>query len=154
MKPKMMKALIVASVASMIDQFNMNNIKLLQNNGYEVEVAANFIVGNTSSDEQLRLFKKKLNKQNIHFYQVNFDRNPLNVLQNYNAYCELKKILRHGCYSLIHCQSPIGGVLSRLATRKYKDTTIIYTAHGFHFYKGAPLLNWLIYYPIERIFAK
>ena len=56
-------------------------------------------------------------------------------------------------FSLVHCHTPLGGVLGRLAFRN-TSAKIIYTAHGFHFYQGAPILNWLIYYPIEKILAK
>jgi glycosyltransferase involved in cell wall biosynthesis len=31
---------------------------------------------------------------------------------------------------------------------------VFYTAHGFHFHKGAPLKNWLIYYPLEKWLSK
>jgi len=56
-------------------------------------------------------------------------------------------------YDFIHCHSPIGGVIARLAAHK-KKTPVVYTAHGFHFYKGAPLKNWLVYYPIERYLSR
>ncbi|MCD7819858.1 MAG: glycosyltransferase, partial [Lachnospiraceae bacterium] len=55
-------------------------------------------------------------------------------------------------YTFLHCHSPIGGVIGRIAG-KMTGTKVIYTAHGFHFYKGAPLKNWLIYYPIEKVCA-
>ncbi|KMO87666.1 hypothetical protein AB840_01880 [Megasphaera cerevisiae DSM 20462] len=149
----MKRALLIASVASMIEQFNMNNIQLLQNGGYEVHVAANFICGNTCSDEQVESLKKRFKEKHVYYYQIDFIRNPFKVLQNYNAYNELKKIEKNCHYDLIHCHSPIGGLLGRFVFRKCNGTTIIYTAHGFHFYKGAPLLNWLLYYPVERICA-
>ena len=49
----------------------------------------------------------------------------------------------------------MGGVLARLAARtaRKNGTKVIYTAHGFHFCKGAPLANWLLYYPIEKTLA-
>jgi glycosyltransferase EpsD len=49
----------------------------------------------------------------------------------------------------------MGGVLARLAAREARKqgTKVIYTAHGFHFCKGAPLLNWLVYFPIEKILS-
>lgn len=50
----------------------------------------------------------------------------------------------------------MGGVLARLAAKKElkKGTKVIYTAHGFHFFKGSPLKNWVLYYPIEKYLAK
>jgi len=81
-------------------------------------------------------------------------RSPYNF-KNITAYNILKKILLLNNYDIIHCHTPMGGVLGRLAAKNSKlRAKIIYTAHGFHFYKGAPLINWLIYYPIEKYFAK
>jgi glycosyltransferase EpsD len=88
-------------------------------------------------------------------HNVTFERSPLRFA-NIRAYFKLKKIIRENNYSLIHCHTPMGGVLTRLAgmAARKKGTKIIYTAHGFHFFKGAPLLNWLIYYPIEKWLSK
>jgi glycosyltransferase EpsD len=84
-------------------------------------------------------------------YAICITRSPFN-LKNIKAYKELKKILLND-YDIIHCHTPMGGVLARLAARKSR-AKVIYTAHGFHFYKGAPLLNWMIYYPIEKFLTK
>ena len=45
--------------------------------------------------------------------------------------------------------------VARLAARKARKngTKVIYTAHGFHFYKGAPWLNWLVYFPVEWLLS-
>ena len=68
---------------------------------------------------------------------------------------ELQKIIEENDYKIIHCHTPMGGVLSRLAAIRARKngTKVIYTAHGFHFCNGAPVLNWLLYYPIERLLA-
>jgi glycosyltransferase EpsD len=84
-------------------------------------------------------------------YTVCITRTPLNF-KNIKAYKELKKILLNN-YDIIHCHTPMGSVLARLAARKGRSK-VIYTVHGFHFYKSAPLLNWVIYYPIEKFLAK
>ena len=55
-------------------------------------------------------------------------------------------------YQFIHCHSPIGGVLGRLAAHKY-HIPVIYTAHGFHFFQGAPKKNWLLFYPVEWLLS-
>ena len=70
---------------------------------------------------------------------------------------ELKNIIEENKYEIIHCHTPVGGVITRLAARnarKKYNTKVIYTAHGFHFYKGAPAINWIIYYPIEKWLAR
>lgn len=146
------KVLIVASVASMIDQFNMSNINLLKKMGYEVDVACNFVEGNTCSFERIQTLKEKLIKLNVGTFQIDFCRNPMAVLKNIKAYKQVLKLMRLHHYRFVHCHSPIGGLCARIAAHK-TQTKVIYTAHGFHFYKGAPLLNWLIYYPIEYLLS-
>ena len=42
---------------------------------------------------------------------------------------------------------------ARMARRRY-GTKVLYTAHGLHFYKGAPLINWLLFYPVEKILSR
>jgi glycosyltransferase EpsD len=148
----MKKMLMVASVASMIDQFNMPNIKLLISLGYEVHVAANFNYGNTSSKLRVEEFKKELGKQGIHFHHVGFERNISKIAANMRAYKQIVELIKLNKYTFIHCHSPIGGVCARMAAYKL-NIPVIYTAHGFHFFKGASLINWLVYYPVERWMA-
>jgi len=143
------KVLVLASVASMIDQFNMPNIKLLKEMGYDVHVACNFNEGNTCSDEQITTLKNNLFKIDVKFHQIDFKRNALRLIDNVKAYKQVHKLASDYKYKFIHCHSPIGGVVGRLVG-KTTNTKVIYTAHGFHFYQGAPLKNWIIYYPIEK----
>lgn len=146
------KALIVTSVASMVDQFLLPSMFLLQKMGYEVYVACNFEKGNTCSLERVEKLKKTLDGKKIHYYQIDFDRNILRLSGNKRAYDQLVDIISSNNFKLIHCHSPIGGLLGRLAAKKARKmgTKVLYTAHGFHFYKGAPLKNWLFYYPVEK----
>ena len=152
----MKRALVLASVASMIDQFNMPNIQLMKDKGYEVDVATNFLKGSTCSDEKIAALKETLKGMNVRCFQIDFSRNVFNISENLKAYKQTKKIIDENNYALIHSHSPIGGFLSRIAARnvRKKGTKMIYTAHGFHFFKGAPLMNWLIFYPIERISSR
>lgn len=130
------KVLVLASVASMIDQFNMPNIELLLSMGYEVHVACNFERGSTCSEEKILMLKNKLTEMNVKFYQIDFTRSVFNLIQDYKSYKQVKKIMTENHYKFIHCHSPIGGVVGRVACKVTK-TKCIYTAHGFHFYKGA-----------------
>ena len=151
----MKKALILASVASMIEQFNMGNIKVLQELKYEVHVATNFIDSGTITRERAEELKNKLKDLNVKYYQIDFDRNVLST-KNIQAYKQVKQLIKENKYNIIHIHSPIGGVCGRLAARKERKngTKVIYTAHGFHFFKGAPAKNWLIYYPVEKWLSK
>ncbi|MCB2312023.1 glycosyltransferase family 4 protein [Clostridium tagluense] len=148
----MKKMLMIVSVASMIDQFNMPNIDILKKQGYEVHVAANFEYGSTSSKERVEELKKELTGLNVQYYHVDFSRKIKNVSENIKAYKQIKNLMLKNEYDFVHCQSPIGGFCGRLAANN-TNTTVIYTAHGFHFFKGAPLLNWILYYPVEKLLA-
>ncbi len=90
-----------------------------------------------------------------HQYDVCIQRSPYS-LKNFTAYRQLKRIIDENDYDLIHCHTPMGSILARLAGRaaQKRGTKIMYTSHGFHFYDGAPKLNWLIYFPIERFMAR
>lgn len=89
----------------------------------------------------------------VTFYNAEIYRNPFNLKEVYKAYKNACKELSKGKYSVIHCNTPIGGLVGRIAGKKCGIKTVIYTAHGFHFYKGAPKLNWLLYYPVEKWLA-
>ena len=85
------------------------------------------------------------------YYNVPFERNPLKP-GNLKAYKELKHIIDEGEYDIIHCHTPVGAMLTRLAAKQARKqgTKVFYTAHGFHFYTGAPVINWILYYPVEK----
>jgi glycosyltransferase involved in cell wall biosynthesis len=149
----MKRVLMLASVASMIDQFNMPNIALLQKLGYEVDVACNFIEGNTCSDERVAELKQKLQDMHVRCYQIDFARNIRHMGQNMKALWQVEGLMKQNTYEFCHCHSPIGGVAARIAGHRTK-TKVIYTAHGFHFYQGAPVMNWLVYYPVEKMLSR
>lgn len=142
----MKKVLLVATLQCHIAQFHRPLAEILHEHGYDVHVAAN---DNLSQKNGLKLdFADKI-------YNVPFSRSPLSR-NNIAAYKQLKQILDNEHYEVVHCNTPMGGVVTRLAARnaRKKGTKVYYTAHGFHFYKGAPKLNWLIYYPIERFLSR
>lgn len=147
--------LMVAVSASMIDQFNMNNICILQKLGYHVVVACNFYEGNTTSDERIAEFKSILTQMGVTYYNLPVPKNILNLKSIIESIQILKEIFRSNSFYGVHCHSPVGSVVCRIAGRKARKagTKIIYTAHGFHFFKGAPVINWLLFYPIERLFV-
>ncbi|MCR5517713.1 MAG: glycosyltransferase family 4 protein [Lachnospiraceae bacterium] len=149
------KALQLASVASMIDQFNIPNIRLLQSLGYDVDVAADFTNPGNITKERADELKERLHDMGVRVWDIPIPRslNPAYVLR---AYKDVKKIVSTEHYNLIHCHSPIGGVILRQAAKpeRKKGTKVIYTAHGFHFCDGAPVMNWLIYYPIEKYYSR
>ena len=144
----MKRVLILASVASMIGQFNMGNIRLLQEMGYEVHVACNFKEGSTCDVESVRELEKDLKELHVAYFHVDFSRDMKDIGKHLGAYRQVVNLLGKNGYRFLHCHSPIGGVVGRLAAHR-THTKVVYTAHGFHFYKGAPVKNWLMYFPAE-----
>ncbi|MFR2779357.1 MAG: glycosyltransferase, partial [Intestinibacter bartlettii] len=141
-----MKILFVATVQSHICQFHLPIMDMLQQNGYEVHVAAR-----NNLAEKNGLSMKYADK----VFDIPFERSPFNS-KNIGAYKQLKKIIKEEKYDIVHCHTPVGGILARLAGRKFRKygLRMIYTAHGFHFYDGAPKKNWIIYYPIEKFMSR
>lgn len=148
----MKRALMMASVASMISAFNRDNIKILQNLGYQVDIACNFEHGNDSSRERGIAYRKEVEALGIKTYQLPVSRSITEIKDIIISYRFMKKICEENHYDIVHCHSPIGGVVARLACRgeRKNGTKVVYTAHGFHFYKGAPKKNWIVYYSIEK----
>lgn len=121
-------------------------MKMLKENGWEIHVAAR---DNLTEKNGLQLeYPDKV-------FDVPFQRSPFDR-RNIGAYKQIKRILEENHYDVIHCNTPVGGIVGRLAGNKYRKTgtQIFYTAHGFHFYKGAPKKNWRIYYPIEKLMSR
>lgn len=134
------KVLFVATVDSHIELFHSPYLKMFKDRGFEVHVA-------TDTDKPIKYCDKKI--------KLPIKRSPFK-LSNIKAIRQLKKIVNTEKYNIIHCHTPMGGVVTRLAAKKARKngTRVIYTAHGFHFYKGAPLKNWLFFYPVEKRLSK
>lgn len=143
----MKKVLFVATVVRLhINVFHLPYIQWFREQGWQVDVAAR----NDFEDPDDCVIPYC-----SHYYNIPFERSPLKA-ENIKAFKKLKKLIEKEQYDIIHCHTPVGGVAARLAAmncRKSGQSKVVYTAHGFHFYTGAPLLNWLLFYPIERILA-
>lgn len=142
----MKKILLVATVQSHVCQFHRPLAAMLHRHECEIHVAAR---NNLAEKNGLKLnFVEKT-------FDVPFQRSPF-APANLKAYRMLKKIIDEGKYDIVHCNTPVGGVLGRFAARTARKhgTKVFYTAHGFHFYKGAPLKNWLIWYPVEIFMSR
>lgn len=92
---------------------------------------------------------------NGHIYSMPWVRFPFSK-NNIKAVREIHKLVSNGQYDIVHCHTPIAAICTRIACKslRKKGVKVIYTAHGFHFFKGAPLKNWLLFYPIEKYCAR
>lgn len=140
----MKKALFVATIGSFLN-FERNDIKILQSIGYEVHIAANLSLSE----------RNDFQAEDIIRHQIDFARIPWSKINLY-AYKQLKNLLREIHFDIVHCHTPMGGILGRLTAKKYRKmgTKVLYTAHGFHFCRNTPKKNWLMFYPVEWLFAR
>lgn len=146
------KVLMLAAKANMIQQFNHRNIKILQNIGYEVHVATNMVdFGSMSTDENER-FKLWMSDNHVVAHQVDFERRMGTLKGNIRSIHQLREIFKTNDFSFIHVHSPLGSILGRIVAKQFK-VPAIYTAHGFHFFKGGPKSGWIIFYPLEWLFS-
>ena len=144
----MTKRLLVTSTDLMMIQFLVPHIIYLSKNGYDIEIACSDVGG------RIEEIRQKLDGYAKAIHTVRLVRSPIS-LTNFKGYNDLKQIIENGNYDIIWTNEPVMGVATRLAATKArkKATKVLYMVHGFHFYDGAPKLNWLIYYPIEKFMA-
>lgn len=142
----MSKILFISNISNRITTFVTASIAAAHSLNMDFYQAANWQDANPSqiaTDEKAYDIKIK---------SVPIPRNPLSKT-NFTAYKELVAFIKQENIDYIHCNTPTGGILGRLAGKKCKVKKVIYQAHGFHFYKGAPKINWLVYYPVEKWLA-
>lgn len=140
------RVLFVATVLRMhVLVFHLPYMKWFQEQGYEVHLCCR---NDTPEPVQTVPYCDR-------FFELPFSRSPFSR-DNLAAYRQLKQIIREGDYALIHLNTPVGGMLGRVAARRAgkPGTKVVYTAHGFHFFTGAPLKNWLLFYPVERFLSR
>lgn len=140
------KVLFVATVVKThIMQFHIPYLKLFQDMGWQTSVASRNDYENPA-DCVIPYCDT--------YYDIPFERMPWK-LGNMRAYRMLKQILDREHFDIIHCHTPVGALIARLAAldARRRGSRVIYTAHGFHFFTGAPLQNWLLFYPPERMLA-
>ncbi len=138
-----MKILYVTTISNTVNAFLIPHIKMLIDGGHQVDVAFNI-------EQEV---KPEIIEMGCKVYELPLQRSPLSR-DNFRAYKMLKNIIISGGYDLVHTHTPVASAIVRVACRKLSSIKVFYTAHGFHFFKGAPIRNWLIYYPIEKWLAK
>ena len=135
------KTLFVATVESHLLNFHKPFMKLLQEKGYEVHVATK--LGNREQEfDDIGVIK----------HNIDFSRSPYSP-KVFKSLQQMEKLLKEIRFSLVHVHTPVAAFVTRLASQLTNTHPVLYTAHGFHFYKGGPLKNWLFYYNIEKLAA-
>ena len=143
----MAKVLFISNIAKRVGSFSVASIAAAKECGIEYYYAANW---NATSIEQRKEDEMTFGIKLVH---IDLTRSPYSP-KNIKAYKQLVEFIKKEKIDYIHCNTPIGGILGRLAGQKCKVKKVIYQAHGFHFFDGAPKKNWLLYYTVEKWLAR
>lgn len=141
----MPKLLMVSTVATTLSTFLLPHVQCMQQQGWIVDGVANGILKNTNCVDTFNSV-----------YDIEWSRSPFDIKNMAKAMKRIRVIVDDGKYDIVHVHTPIAAAVTRFALRnmvKAGKIKMMYTAHGFHFYEGAPLLNWIIYYPIEKFLS-
>lgn len=141
--------LILVTTKDFLEKFELNNVRILTELGYRVHYAAN-------TTEDMYVFdENRIREMGVEIHHIDIARSPYMVHYNRKAFLQLVEIVKKYDIDAIHCHTPVGGLLGRLLGNYFKEKPlyVVYTAHGFHFYKGAPLINNTIFYMVEKKLA-
>ncbi len=140
-----MKKVLIVTTNIGFFRFLKNDIDILNSKGYEIHIASNKSLKDVDMTFDVP----------VKIHDICFSRNPVSP-DNIQAFRHLYALVNHYDFDMIHCHTPVAAALTRLSAIKArkKGTKVIYTAHGFHFYKGAPLKMWLMFYPIEKYLSR
>ena len=143
-----MKRILITSTDLMMVQFLLPHVRNLYDNGYEVELACSDVGG------RLNEVRERAGDITKAIHSVRLSRNPLSLI-NIKGYGDMKRVMKSGRFDLIWTNEPVMGVVTRLCAQELRKhgTKLMYMVHGFHFFNGAPILNWIAYYPIEKKMA-
>ena len=145
----MKKALIVSNSSGLVTLFLKNDVELLKENGFQIDVACNTKYPDSNTEN---FFEKYCNK----VFDISFPIRNLDLKEILKSYIALKEIIKKGNYSLVHCHSTIAAVLARQCAKKYrkKGLKVIYTSHGFPFYDGNNGKKARVFKKIEKFYSK
>lgn len=138
-----MKVLYVATISSTINAFLVPHIQTLISEGYQVDVACNL---ESPLDDQII-------EMGCNIYNLPFQRSPF-ARENYQAYEDLNCIMTDQDYDIVHTHTPVASAIVRFVCRKHPKVKVVYTAHGYHFFDGAPTKNWILYFTMEYLLSK
>lgn len=143
----MKKILFLATYGDFLATFELSNITIAQELGFEVHCAANF------SNQEYNRKTERLKSKGVKLHEVDFSRSPFKV-QNIKAYRKINKIIKNEKINVLDCHNAIVSVFARLAAKKNGIKKVLYTPHSFFFYKGCPKKNEIIYKKVEEYFAR
>ena len=138
-----MRILYVTTISNTVNAFLVPHIQMLIESGHHVDIACNIT----------QPLKEKLKDLGCDVFDIGFQRSPL-TLANLKAFIKIKKYIEDGKYDLVHTHTPISSFITRLACKKFNNIKMVYTVHGYHFYKGSSFMSWKVYYTLEKWLSK
>lgn len=90
-------------------------------------------------------------------FPVEWSRNPLEPGNLRRAPQLVRALVEREDYDLVHVHTPVAAFVTRYALRSLRKRgrpVVIYTAHGFHFYRGGTKLRNTIFLTLESIAAR
>ncbi len=144
-----MKKILITSTDLMMIQFLVPHVRHLHENGFSVEIACSEVGG------RMNEVRGALEEATDAIHCVRLERNPVSP-RNLLGYRDMRRLLEENQYDIIWTNEPVMGVVTRLAARdaRKSGTRVVYMCHGFHFFKGASVPNWLLFYPVERVMSR
>ncbi|MHC8518567.1 glycosyltransferase [Weissella confusa] len=144
--------LLIASTASMIKQFNLRNLNLLKNLGFEVHVAANFLNPGTIPDDMAKELLEQLKSEGFIVHQVDFKRGMGSPFANFIVLRKLSALFDEYKFEFIHVHAALASVLVRIMAF-LKKIPVIYTIHGMQFSKESSWIRWALFFPVEWVLS-
>ena len=140
------KYLIVTTVSVTLEAFLLPQAERLRESGWQVDCLAN---GASKSKKCRRIFD--------HCHDIGWGRTPLD-LKNFTEYPErIRRLVRKNEYDVVHVHTPVASFVTRFALKEIRreiDSKVIYTAHGFHFYRGGNPVKNALFLGLEKLAAR
>lgn len=142
----MKKLLIVTTVPQTISNFLFPFAAHFRQQGWQVDAMSYQI---STDVECVNRFDR--------VWDVEWSRNPFDPRNLLSAPKTIREIIISAEYDIVHVHTPVAAFVTRFALkdlRHHLKTKIIYTAHGFHFYKGGNLLKNIAFINLEKLASK
>ena len=138
----MNKLLIVTTIPTTLGFF-LPLTKHLRDRGWQVDAMAKEL---STDKEYPDLFDR--------LWDIDWSRNPLDPRNLIVATQQIRQVLAQEEYNIVNVSTPVAAFVTRYALNGLKNRgklKVIYTAQGFHFYRGGKPLKNTMFLTLERL---
>jgi glycosyltransferase involved in cell wall biosynthesis len=139
----MARLLIVTTVVDTVRGFMLPFGTHFRSRGWRVDAMARGVTGCPACQKAF---------DNV--WEVDWSRSPLDGRNLVAAPKRLREVVAREAYDLVHVHTPVAAFVTRWALRGLRKRTrlrVLYTAHGFHFYRGAPFFKAFLFRALEKL---